>query len=439
MFSLNENCGLFGIYSDQPCVNELYYGIFKLQHRGQRYCGLATWRRGLRIFTHKGYVRHTFTPAELDELRARSGIGHVSLKERQPMLLDSRLGPFAIAFTGNIINAQRLTDDLKKNGHTFSTQHHVELLGKLIAQGSDFADGLAALARQVRGSYCVLLLTREGIYAARDPHGFKPLVLGRKNGALAVASESRPFNTLDFELLRDVRPGEILFLGRNGFETLKVIESEHISHCAFEWGYIASMDSIIDGVPVVRARKNLGASLARHDRVQADKVAAIPFSGIGYALGYHQESGLPYDEVFLIDRFASRSYLPLIKAERDEEARIKISVIAENVKGKSIVLCDDSIVRGTQIRNKVFELKSFGAREVHVRVGCPPLMAPCIYDISTRSYRELAARKYALEEIRRRVGADSLSYNSLEDLVQAIGLPKHRLCLACWAGKGSKR
>ncbi len=427
-----ENCGLYGVYSNRDCINHLYYGIFKLQHRGQKYCGIASYNREIQLITHKGFVRHTFTPDELKVLSGFSGIGHVSLKERQPLLIESKLGIFAIAFSGNIFNAEQLFTDLKNRGHSFSNHTQIELLAKLVVQGKDFVHGLEKLAETVKGSYTILILTDKGIYAARDKHGFKPLIVGKGDDEYVVSSESRPFSMFGINIVRDVKPGEIIFIDKNGIKTKSLVKSNRIAYCAFEWGYIASMDSIIEGVPVVRARKNLGASLARNDNVEADIVAAIPFSGIGYALGYHKESGIPYDEVFLIDRFASRSYLPLTQEERDREARIKLSVIEESIRGKKIILCDDSIVRGTQIRNKVLELKAFGAKEVHVRVGCPPLIAPCTYDISTRSYRELAAKKYSISRIAKRIGADTLKYNSTKDFISSIGLPEKNLCLQCW-------
>ncbi len=428
-----ENCGVFGLYAENNCVSDLYYGIFKLQHRGQRYCGLATFKRGIKLTTHKGFVRHTFTCEELKALSANSGIGHVSLNERQPVLIESRLGSFAIAFGGNIINAAQLFKEMKSHGHSFFTHTQIELLAKLVVQGRDFVEGLEFLAKKVRGSYTVVILTKQGIFVARDPFGFKPLVLGKRKNDYAVSSESRPFDLLSFSLLRDVKPGEILLINQNGITPKSTVNQRRSAHCAFEWGYIASMDSVIDGIPVVRVRNNLGRSLARHDTIEADIVAPVPFSGIGYALGYHHQSGIPYQEVFLIDRFASRSYLPLTQRERDLEAKIKLSVVEESVRGKKIILCDDSIVRGTQIRNKVLELKAHGAKEVHVRVGCPPLKAPCKYDISTRSYKELAARRYSIQEIAKLIGADTLKYNSLEDFVSAIGLPAEQLCLHCWS------
>ncbi|HOJ31089.1 MAG TPA: amidophosphoribosyltransferase [bacterium] len=432
---IQENCGIYGIYSNQDCIHHLFHGIFKLQHRGQRYCGIATFNKELKLITHRGFVRHSFTPEELQSLSGNIGIGHVSLSERQPVLLESKLGLFVTAFSGNIMNAEQLFEKMKKKGHSFSSHTQVELIAKIIGQGKNFVDGIEKLAQQVKGSYTIVILTKDGIYATRDKYGFKPLILGKSENEYVVSSESRPFSMFSIKIVRDVKPGEIVFIGKNGIKTVGQVKSNRIAYCAFEWGYIASMDSIIEGVPVVTARKNLGASLAKNDHVDADIVAAIPFSGIGYALGYHKESKIPYDEVFLIDRFASRSYLPLTQEERDREAKIKLSVIEENVRGKRIILCDDSIVRGTQIRNKVLELKAFGAKEVHVRVGCPPLLAPCLYDISTRSYKELAAKRYSINQITKKIGADTLKYNSVEDFVKALGLPEHHLCLHCWTEK----
>ena len=431
-----DNCGVFGIYSNKECAKKIYYSIFKLQHRGQQYCGIVTHLNEMYLMTHKGFVRHSFTEEEIKNLKGNFGIGHVSLKERQPVILFSRLGQFAIAFSGNVINRSELREKLMKEGHSFNSETDVELLGKLISLGKDFGEGIAGLTELVKGSYSFVILTKEGIYAARDPFGFKPLILGRNKKEYAVSSESRPFDLLNLEISRDVEPGEIVLINENGIKSIGKAKSNRVAFCAFEWAYTASVDSIIEGIPVIKARQNFGMKLAKRDeRIKADVVAAVPFSGIGCALGYHQASKIPYGEVFLIDRFTSRSYTPLVQKERDEEARIKLSVIKYNVKGKKIVLCDDSIVRGTQIRNKVKELKNAGAKEVHVRIACPPLLAPCIYGTSTRSYDELAAKKYPIDKIRKNIGADTLKYNTLRDFVDAIGLPEEKICLACFTGK----
>lgn len=427
-----ENCGISGIYANENCAEDLWYSIFKLQHRGQRYCGIATFDNEIKMITHKGFVRHTFTPEELNVLKGNYGIGHVSLSDRQPIILESKIGKFAIAFTGNIINFQHLFEKLESEGDTFFNKTQIELIAKLIAQGKNFVDGIEKMNTQIKGSYTLAILTSEGIYAVRCPYGFKPLVLGQGKKIYGVASESRAFTMLGMKIVRDVEPGEIILIDKKGFHSKKKLTSKRKAYCAFEWAYIASRDSVIEGISVATARNNLGAMLAKRNNVCADLVSGVPFSGIGYALGYHQESKIPYDEVFLYDRFASRSYTPLEQKERDEEAKIKLSVLQETVKGKEIVLCDDSIVRGTQIMKKVKDLKSAGAKKVHLRIGCPPLLAPCRFDISTRSYEELIAKKYSVKEIAKLIGADSLMYNTIEDFVKAIGLPENELCLECF-------
>jgi amidophosphoribosyltransferase len=450
---MKDNCGLVGIYSNENCLNDIYLGIDFLQHRGQEYCGIATVENNeISLITHRGRVGERFTEIELQSLGGNFGIGHVSLKDRQPIRLETNLGSFAACFSGNIINADELFLDFKRKGHSFSTGSHIELILKLIGEEKDVIVGISKMSERIVGSFSLLLLNSEGIYAARDPYGFRPLILGGTEGKFIVASESRAIEGLDMEIERDVGPGEIIHIDKQGFHTLKQVVSNRIAHCAFEWAYVASIDSKIDGVYVKEARNNLGEKLAERDErdggLEADCVSSVPMSGIGYALGYHKRSRLQYQDVFLYNRYADRSYTLATQEARDKMAKRKLSVIREAVWGRRIILCDDSIVRGTQIRNKVGELKKAGAKAVHVRVACPPLMHPCSYGISTRTYEELAARSYIKkgeidsldklrlveEEMAQRIDADSVKYNSLEDFVSAIGLPKEKLCLKCWDG-----
>ena len=438
MGELEENCGVFGIYSGKMCAGKIHTALHFLQHRGQQYCGIATSDgKEVMIRTRKGRVDSTFTREDFEALEGNFGIGHVSLKERQPTILRSKLGSFAVCFNGNIANAEELIKKLKEKGHSFWIDFQVELIAKIITQENSFIEGIEAVAKAVEGSYSILVLTPEGIYAARDCFGFKPLILGKNNEEYAVASESRALQNMDLEVVRDVKPGEILFIDKNGFKTEKVLESKRTAFCAFEWAYTASVDSVIDGVSVDKARSNMGAMLAKKDKgkFEADIVAPVPNSGIGHAEGYHLESGVPMKSVFLVDRYGDRSYTQATQKERDKEAKKKLSVLKDAVNGKRIVLCDDSIVRGTQIREKVKELKKAGAKEVHVRVACPPLMFPCEFGISTRSYDELIARKMSEKEMSEYIKADSLAYNSLEDFVKAIGKKEGELCLYCWNGK----
>jgi len=454
MKPIGDNCGVFGIVKDTDCVEDIYRGLDFLQHRGQQFCGIATYD-GKRIYliTHYGQVGNTFTSHELETFKGNMGIGHVSLKERQPMMWQGAVGEIAVAFSGNIINSEALLAEMKDRGEAFYHGLDIEIISKLIMQEKEVVAGISMLAKKIEGAYSLVVLAENGIYAARDVYGFRPLMLGEGSGAYLVSSESRAVQNMGISRLRDVRPGEIVLITRKGFETKKQLEGPRRAHCAFEWAYTASMDSKIDGLYVQEARNNLGRSLAERDiqagGLEADLVAPVPLSGIGHALGYHMRSGLPYQEVFLYNRYADRSYTQLTQEDRDRMAKKKLSALRYAIRDKKIVLCDDSIVRGTQIKEKVRELKNAGAKEVHVRIACPPLMYPCDFGISTRTYQELLARGYlsegnistvdelkALEDwVSEKIGADSVKYNSLEAFVEALKISREHLCLHCWDGK----
>lgn len=450
---MKDNCGVFGIYSNEECVNDIYLGIDFLQHRGQQYCGISTMKNSqIKMITHRGRVGSTFNEHELLSLSSNIGIGHVSLKERQPIKLETKFGTFTSCFSGNIVNALELISDLKNRGHSFSTGTQIELISKIIGEGDNIVDGIVKMSQKIQGSFSLVLLSKEGIYIARDPYGFRPLILGKGNGKYVAASESRAIESLDLEIERDVLPGEIILMNKEGFRSLKQIPSPLIAYCAFEWAYVASIDSKIDGIYVKEARNNLGEMLAQRDEkeggIDADSVAPVPMSGIGHALGYHKYSKIQYQNVFLYNRYADRSYTLATQEARDRMAKRKLSVIREAACGKKIILCDDSIVRGTQIRDKVRDLKKAGAKEVHVRIACPPLMHPCPYGISTRRYDELIARSHIKDgeidsfdklkmlekEVAKFINANSVKFNTLEDFIAAIGMPKQKLCLECWNG-----
>ena len=452
MSDVNDNCGVFGIYSSTGCVSDIYNGLDFLQHRGQEYCGIATFDGKINTVTHYGKVDTTFNDRDLELLKGNSGIGHVSLWERQPVAWQSRLGEIAVAFSGNIINAHSLIENLKNRGQAFYKSYNVELLSKIIIEAGDIVSGIAAISKKIKGAYSLIVLAREGVYAARDIYGFRPLILGKDIERHAVSSESRALQNLEMEVVRDVHPGEIVLINRSGFHTLKQLKSPRRAHCAFEWAYTASIDSTIDGLFVQEARNNLGQSLAQRDIDEggpiADVVAPVPMSGIGHALGYHRCSGITYQEVFLYNRYADRSYTQSTQTAREKMAKRKLSVLRYAVEEKRIILCDDSIVRGTQILNKVRDLKKAGAKEVHVRIACPPLMYPCDFGVSTRSHEELAARQFisagnitTMKKLRElegwiacKIGADSVKYNSITAFVRALGTPRNSLCLKCWDG-----
>ena len=452
MKSLQDNCGVFGLYSDTECVHDIFQGLDFLQHRGQEYCGISTFDGNIRQVTHYGKAANTFKYEELEYLKGTWGIGHVSLWERQPARWQSQLGEIAVAFSGNVSNADELIDDMKGRGKAFYKGYNIEIIAKIIMEEQNVVAGICALSKKVKGAYSLIVLSGDGIYAARDIYGFRPLVLGQGPGRYSVSSESRAIQNLDMELVRDVLPGEVVLINDKGFQTLAQLDSPRSAHCAFEWAYTASLDSIIDGASVQQARNRLGASLAQRDidegGLEADMVAAVPMSGVGHALGYHKRSKINYQEVFLYNRYADRSYTQSNQLAREKMAKRKLSVLHYAVRDKRIILCDDSIVRGTQILHKVRDLKKSGAKEIHVRIACPPLMYPCDFGISTRSYEELAARGYIktgnitsmeqLSDLEARVaneiGADSVKYNSLDSFVAALGIPVEDLCLKCWDG-----
>jgi len=430
----HDNCGVFALVSKKNIIEDLFLGTFYLQHRGQEYSGFSTSSgRKIKIRTHRGLVRERFAD-DLEGLEGTMGIGHASLKDRQPILVDSKLGEFSVCFSGNIINASSIFEKLKSEGHSFSTGSAIEIIAKLIATGRDFADGIDKMANTIKGSYALALLTKEGVYVARDRRGYRPLILGkRSDGAVAAASESCSFNNLDINIERDVEPGEIVLLKNGAFKTVKRIKPDMLQYCSFEWVYTANATSIIDGQSVDIARRNTGAALARRYPVKADIVCAVPNSGIGHAIGYSQESGIPYDNVFVKYDYSGRSYTKPTQKERDREAKIKLIPVGPKIKGKRVVLCDDSIVRGTQMKNDlVVKLRRWGVKEIHVRIACPPLKAPCRYGISTRGKKELAAHDKSVEQIRKYIGVDSLAYNTLEDMAAAIGKPLSDLCTSCW-------
>ncbi len=453
MKSIQDNCGVFGLCSPYSCSGEVCQGIDFLQHRGQQYCGISTYDGTIHHETHRGKVANAFPEEELKRLTGRWGIGHVSLQDRQPLRWLTQIGEISVGFSGNVINSHELVREMMGRGKSFLEGTGVEIISKIIIEGSSLVSGISDLARKVRGAYSLVVLSKDGIYAARDIFGFRPLVLGHdeQEARFAVSSESRALENLEMEVYRDVEPGEIVLINDDGIRTMARLESPRRAHCAFEWAYTASMDSIIEGVYVQEARDNLGGSLAQRDidegGIPADIVAPVPMSGIGHALGYHKRSRINYQEVFLYNRYADRSYTQATQRDRDRMAKRKLSILPY-VKGKRIILCDDSIVRGTQIRYKVMDLKEAGAKEVHVRIACPPLMYPCEFGISTRSYSELAARSFmrsgdiaTMDQLRSleawvaaRVGADSVKFNTVEDFVASLMTERGDLCLACFDG-----
>jgi amidophosphoribosyltransferase len=462
--------GLFGVTTNNDCSKTLFYGTDYHSHLGTEIGGLAVC--GTRGFYH---TIHSISQAQFKsrfvddykEMDGLHGIGAIDDDARQPLIIRSKFGTFAIAVTGRVANKEALMGELLEESDSFSEMtlggiNTVELVAKLISRGTDITDGIRRMQEAVQGSICTLVMTAEGIYAARDRYGRFPLSIGERiNGTgMAVATEASAFPNLGYQLRHFLGPGEIAFLSPDGLKILRPSQPQK-QVCAFLWIYTGYPASIYDGIGVEMARERCGRAMARNDEVEADFVTGIPDSGVGHAIGYAMQSGIPYRRPLVkYTPGYGRSYTPPSQDIRDLVATMKLSAVREVIQGSRMIVCDDSIVRGTQLKNfTVNKLWDNGAREIHVRPACPPLMFPCIFASSTRSFGELACRRAIraiegrdlenvdayldrqsdeyrnmVEWIRRDLNVTSLKYLPIEDMIDAIGLPESELCLYCWRG-----
>jgi len=430
--------GIFGIVSKNRCVEDLVLGTFYLQHRSQEYCGIGLKENGtLKEYPHKGLVKSVFTDEYLKNLRGNYGLGCVS-NYRQPISGLSGQGGAILCFDGKIINSIALRNEmLTKNKMCFSGYSSLDevndsaLISEIVFSEKNFEKGIEKLIELMKGDFAIVSLAKKGIYAARG-WGRKPLVLGVKGKDYAVSSESTSFENTGFEIFRDVKPGEVILLNEDGISNIKQFDLTPVKYGTFEWVYTSYPSSIIDARNVWEVRSNLGKLLAERYPVDADFVSPIPNSGRGYAMGFSKKSGIPYEEVFIRYDYSDRSFTPAKQEFRDKEARTKLIPLRQKVTGKKIILLDDSIVRGTQMLNRVLRLKELGAKEVHVRIGCPPLKKSCGFGYSIKENEECIATRMNLESIRKSLQLDSLGYALVEDLEKAIGFSRKHLCLSCW-------
>ena len=464
--------GLFGIASKRDCVGDLFYGTDYHSHLGTKRGGLAVVnRRGFTRSIHNiesAYFRSKFEP-ELDDFRGNCGIGVISDHDAQPLIINSHLGPFGIVTVGKIVNIDSLSRQAFSRKKHFSETfggsiNPTELVAMLICEKGSFVEGIQNVYDNVKGSCSILILTKKGIIAARDKLGRTPVIIGGKDGAYAASSETCAFPNIGFEAEYFLGPGEIVRITPEGYEQLKR-PGDRMQICSFLWVYYGYPSSDYEGVNVEAVRYNCGRALAKKDPVTADLVSGIPDSGIGHAIGYANEKRIPYMRPYVkYTPTWPRSFMPQNQAVRDLVARMKLIPNRAIIKGKSLVFCDDSIVRGTQLKENVQILFEYGAREVHMRVACPTLIYPCEFlNFSTsRSSLALAGRKavfeiegtdsvpleeYAragsakhvemVERIRKRLGLTTLQFQTMDDLVDAIGLPKEKLCTHCWDGTSS--
>jgi amidophosphoribosyltransferase len=459
--------GVFGIVSSRNCSDTLLYGTDYHSHMGTEYGGMAVFGKRFYCSIHdisKAQFKTKFFD-DYKEMKGHMGIGVVSDRDPQPLVIGSKFGNFAIVVAGLIENVNELALELFQEGETFGEMssggvNSVELVAKLITRGQTLVEGIEGIYERIKGSASILLLQKEGLYAARDRLGRTPLVIGERNDEHVVATETCSFLNLGFRIKKYLSPGEIVFIGKSGIKE-KSPGKKTNRICAFLWIYTGYPASSYEGISVELVRERCGRALAKNDDVEVDLVSGVPDSGVGHAIGYSMESGTPYRRPLVkYTPGYGRSYTPPSQEIRDLVATMKLIPVKEVICGNRIILCEDSIVRGTQLKNfTIKKLWESGAKEVHVRPACPPLLFPCRFALSTRSIHELAARKaiFALEGkdvedigeyldhrskkyqemvewIRNELGVTTLRYQKIEDMISAIGLPPDKLCLYCWIG-----
>ena len=447
-FKPKDKCGIIGIAGKDPVAPNLYYGLRILQHRGQESAGIAVFDGEIRARRGMGLVHEVFTQDDLEALQGHAGIGHVRysttgssvVENAQPITCQSSIGDIALAHNGDIVNADLLRSELQRKGWGFMTSSDSEVIVRLlaneIAQSGDIERAMRDFTNVLVGAYSVVLLVRDTVYAIRDPLAVRPLCVGEIDGSYVVASESVVFDTLGGKFLRDLKPGEIVKLSPDGFESFRIPHPTHAAHCMFEWVYFSRPDSVLDGRLVYDARVRIGQELAREYPVDADIVVPVPESGRAQAQGYSKASGLPVIEGLIKNRYIERTFIMPEQTDREQSVLLKLNPIRSAVKGKRVVLVDDSIVRGTTIKKIVRILREQGgAKEVHLRIGCPPIRAPCFLGIDMKTRDQFIANGRTVEEVADFIQADSLGYLSLRGLIKALQHSREDLCLGCLTGE----
>lgn len=450
--SLNEECGVFGIWGHPQAAQVTYFGLHSLQHRGQEGAGILTNDAG-KLIRHRdiGLISEVFkNPANLEKLTGQAAIGHVryatageaSIDNIQPFHFKFYDMEFGLAHNGNLTNTKTLKKELEHNGAIFSSSSDTEILAHLIrcSHNPSFMGKVKEALNTVKGGFAYLLMMEDKLIAALDPNGFRPLSIGKMaNGAIVVSSETCAFEVVGAEWIRDVNPGEVVIIDNSGIQYDTYTTDTQLAICSMEYIYFARPDSNIYGVNVHTARKRMGAQLAREFKHEADIVVGVPNSSLSAAMGFAEESGLPNEMGLIKNQYTQRTFIQPTQELREQGVRMKLSAVSGVVKGKRVVMIDDSIVRGTTSRRIVQLLKEAGATEVHVAIASPPLKYPCFYGIDIQTRRELIAANHSVEETRQIIGADSLTYLSIDGLIDSIGLetnaPNGGLCVAYFDGE----
>jgi amidophosphoribosyltransferase len=442
----HDECGLFGVYNHAEAANVAYLGLYALQHRGQESAGIAsTDGQAFHVEKAMGWVADVFSRDRLKRLPGHRAIGHVrystagksNLRNAQPITANTANGPVAIGHNGNLVNAEELRAELERDGAVFQSSSDTEVILHLLAraEGLTIADRLTRALTRVKGAYTILLLTPEAVIGVRDPSGFRPLTLGRLGETWVLASETCALDLMEAQVVRDVEPGEIVVIDGRGPTSLRPFRAAERLQCVFEYVYFARPDSVLWGHNVHQVRKVMGHQLAREHPVEADLVIPVPDSGVGAALGYSEESGLPFDFGLVRNHYVGRTFIEPEQGIRHFGVKVKLNPNREVLEGRRVVIVDDSIVRGTTSRKIVKMVRQAGAREVHVRISSPPIQWPCYYGIDTPTRKELIGSSHRVDEIQRYLAADSLGYLSLDGMLKATGGAPENFCHACFTGQ----
>jgi amidophosphoribosyltransferase len=451
--AIHEECGVFGVYDDtgmNDVAMEAYYGLFSLQHRGQESCGIAVNDRGVITYHKKvGLVRDVFGPREMERLgKGQMAIGHtrystfgtVNDTNAQPLVVRHVKGQMALAHNGNLTNAPQLRRNLELKGAIFHTTNDSEIIAYEIIQErlkcGSIEEAVSRAMYNLEGAYSLVIMSPEKLIAVRDENGFRPLVMGRmKDGQIVFASETCALDALGAHYIRDLDAGEIVVVGKDGIRSIREHVQPKKHMCVFEFVYFARPDSMLEGVSVHQARVRAGHILAKEHPVDADVVIGVPDSGLDAAIGFSRESGIPYELGFTKNKYIARTFIQPTQGQRETAVRMKLNAIASVVRGKRVVMVDDSIVRGTTCARIVSLLKDAGATEVHVRISAPPFIAPCYFGTDIDSKKHLIACKMSVDEIRRAIGADSLGYLSVEGVKQIAANEGCDFCVGCFTEK----
>ncbi|WP_296796569.1 amidophosphoribosyltransferase [uncultured Methanobrevibacter sp.] len=448
---MEDKCGIVGIHSDDVSKNVssfVYYCLYALQHRGQESAGIATFNpeKGLNYYCGMGLITDVFKDYEINNLGGNVSIGHVRysttgqsrLENSQPFVTDFDDGFIAMAHNGDIVNSGELRNELIDEGYEFKSDTDSEVICYMLKKehydnNKNIIDAIEAVSKKLIGSYALVILVNGDLYGVRGPMGIKPLAVAKRGNDFILASETVAFDVINAKYIRDIVPGEIVYFENNEIKShmLEIADQSNLSHCMFEYVYFARPDSTIDGINVYQTRLNIGRELHKLYPIDADVVIPVPDSSIPAAIGYSRASGIPYGEGLIKNRYVGRTFIMPTQEERELAVRLKLNPIKEAIKGKKIILIDDSIVRGTTSKQLLDLVKESEPAEIHFLVGCPPVVAPCFYGVAMATKKELIAANYSIEEIQEQLEIDTLGYITLESLIDAIGMPKEDLCLGC--------